>query len=221
MKEHITTEKLSEYIDGFSDSSEKSRIESHLSLCSQCRSELESLKKMLTRMSGMKTLAIKNTEQFVSLTMSKIRRHRKAKILRHAMMPAAAAAVVLVVVGFGFFEDHRHAASLKTASQSVSHDAAEFTAVDYEDVVGASASVRSIVATLQKNHATVTKKTDDYIEATVSLEDYQKIRSTFGFTQLPAGFVGNGLDLAAVGDNSQRVAPAYDQDQVRIRIRRR
>jgi len=220
MKDHITTEKLSEYIDGFSDSAENSRIVNHLSLCEQCRNEFESLKRMLARMGDMKNMVISNTEQFVSSTMTKIRRRRTIRIFRHAMMPVAAAAVVLVIVGFGLFEDHRQAASLKTA-HAISRDAPALAAVDYEDVVGSSASVRSIISTLQDNHATVTKKTDEYVEATVSLEDYQKIRSSFGFTQLPAGFVGNGLDLAAIGENTQTVTPSYDQDQVRVRIRRR
>jgi hypothetical protein len=220
MKDHVTIEKLSEYIDGFSDSEENSRIANHLSLCEQCRNEFESLKKMIACTGGMKNMVISNTEQFVSSTMTKIRRRRSIRIFRQAMMPLAAAAMVLVIVGFGLFEDHRQAASLKTA-HTISQDSPALAAVDYEDVVGSSASVRSIIATLQANHATVTKKSDEYIEATVSLEDYQKIRSSFGFTHLPAGFVGNGLDLAAIGDDTQAITRSYDQDQVRIRIRRK
>jgi hypothetical protein len=221
MNEHITTEKLSEYIDGFSESGEKSRIESHLSFCAQCRNELESLQRMIAHIGDMKNIVIANTEQFISSTMAKIRRRRKIKLFRHAMMPVAAAAVVLFIVGFGLFEDHQQSAALKTASHTMSQDAKDLAAVDYEDVVGTSASSRSIIATLQNNHAMVTKQTDDYIEATVSLEDYQKIRSSFGFTHLPAGFVGNGLDLASVGDDARTSAPSYGQDQVKIRIRRR
>jgi hypothetical protein len=221
MKEHITTEKLSEYIDGFSADEEKSRIESHLSFCEQCRSELESLKRMITRMGDMKNMMIANTEHFILSTMSKIHRRRRARIFRHAMMPVAAAAVVLFIVGFGLFEDHRQSAAPKTASRTTSQGSTDLVAVDYEDVVGASASVRSIIATLQSNHAKVTKRTDDYVEATVRLEDYQKIRSSFGFTHLPAGFTGNGLDLASVGDDARTFIPSYDQDLVKIRIRRR
>jgi hypothetical protein len=221
MKEHITTEKLSEYIDGFSANEDKSRIESHLSFCAQCRNELESLQRMIARMGDVKNIVIENTEQFILSTMAKIRRRRKIKIFRHAMMPAAAAAIVLFIVGFGLFEDHQQSAALKTASHNMSQDAKDLVAVDYEDVVGTSASSRSIISTLQNNHAIVTKQTEDYIEATVGLEDYQKIRSSFGFTHLPAGFVGNGLDLASVGDDARTSPSSYAQDQVKIRIRRK
>jgi len=221
MKEHFTTYDLSRYLEKDLDGSEEKDIERHCSVCEQCAHELDFLKKMIGCAAMLKESKVTDIAAFVKQTIDKKNEPRRRKVsLRHMMLPVSAAAALIIIAGSGLFMDHYHVKPVKV-SMDFSAVQPDQPRVDYEDVVGSSTSVTSIVSTLKTNGAKVTKVTDAYVDAEVSYDDYQRIRSELGFAVLPAGFVGDSVDLAASGDETSIASGGTSPlKSLKIRIRR-
>jgi anti-sigma factor RsiW len=221
MKEHITTFDLSRYLEKDLDESEAQNIENHCSTCETCTRELDFLKKMISCSAMLKDSKVSDIAEFVKQTIQKRNKpQRKIVTIRNMLLPVSAAAALIIIAGTGLFIDHDHSKPIKV-SMDFSAVQPEQPRVDYEDVVGSSTSVKSIVSTLKSNGAKVTKVGDGYVEAEVSYDDYQRIRSEFGFAVLPAGFIGDSVDLAASGnDTSIATGGSSPIKALKIRIRR-
>jgi hypothetical protein len=221
MKEHFTTFDLSRYLEKDLDEGESQNIEKHCSVCDLCRRELDFLKKMISCSALLKESKVSDIAEFVKQTIQKKNEPRRRRVsIRHMLLPATAAAALIIVAGSGIFMDHYHSKPIKV-SMDFSAVQPEQPSVDYEDVVGSSTSVTSIVDTLKTNRAKVTKVTDAYVDAEVSYDDYQRIRSELGFAVLPAGFAGDSVDLAATGDDTSIAAGGVSPlKSLKIRIRR-
>jgi hypothetical protein len=221
MNSHIPFDTLSGYAEQELDAAESSRVESHIAKCQLCAKELESIKKMLACTCALRRCVIGKADGFVRATMSRIRRRKIYSIFQHYLMPVSAAAVLFLGVGIGLFDAHM--APQFSAGSFISSQGSSLPQVDFEDMVGAAVSVKEIRSVLEMNKAKITKVTDIYLEASVPFADYQKIRSTFGFTELP-GFMGNGVMSLAADGNDAAVKTMKGQRQaatVKIRIRRK
>jgi hypothetical protein len=221
MKEHFTTFDLSRFLEKDLDESEAQNIEKHCSTCDVCTRELDFLKKMISYSAMLKESKVTDIAEFVKQTIKKKNEPRRLRVsIRHMLLPATAAAALVIIAGSGLFMDHYHSKPIKV-SMDFSAVQPDQPRVDYEDVVGSSTSVTSIVSTLKKNNAKVTKVSDAYVDAEVSYDDYQRIRSELGFAVLPAGFVGDSVDLASSGDETSIAAGGMSPlKSLKIRIRR-
>lgn len=234
MKKHLKTYTLSQYIEDDLRPEEKKSVESHLAECGDCRNELSFLRKMISISSRLKNNSVDDLPGFIDETLVKKDTRKKVFPLRKHFYPAAAAAVLLFASAGLFLEYNFQDQPVKTASTLVKKatvkkaasikaaaDAAELSGVDFEDVVGTSTSIASIVSTLKLNKANVTKVSDSYVEAEVAFDDYQRIRDQFGFALVPSGFFGRSVDLASVGsDDSITTADISPLKTIKIRIRR-
>jgi anti-sigma factor RsiW len=233
MKDHIPFERLSEYVDGTLDEGAKRELESHLTSCSLCRKELESLRKLCDALHSFRCVKIKDHDAFVRGTMKRLRSRTLRHIVYHYLMPASAAAVVLFFAGVSIFDSAFQSRSMSdlarqkkpAASQPAAQPVPQQTQivdVDYEDNVGTDYRIKDIRRILEKNGAQVTKVTGDYVEAEALLSDYQNIRGDFDFTALPPMLAGRGMNLAGAGGSDMFISSANRRAQVvTFRIRRK
>jgi hypothetical protein len=157
MKEHITTFDLSRYLEKDLEESEARNIEKHCSTCETCMHELDFMKRMISCTAMLKDSKVSDISEFVKQTIQKKNKPlRKIVSLRHMLLPASAAAALFIIAGSGLFMDHYSSKPIKV-SMDFSAVQPEQPRVDYEDVVGTSTSLKSIVSTLKSNGAKVTK----------------------------------------------------------------
>ncbi len=218
MNGHIPFQKLSEYADNELPAQERADIDTHLSACALCARELAAIKSILGAGCEIRSCIVFKTDAFVSKTMDRVRKRRVFRLFHRYVMPVAAAAAILIVVGVGFIDAHIEKKQSR-ATYAVTDNASP---VDSEDFVGSKMSVSDIRSVLKRNGAQITTSSDAYVDAEVLFADYQRIRSELGFTELP-GFIGDGsLNLATAGDGDAVVSQGTrDRNVVKIRIRRK
>lgn len=232
MKEHIPFELLSEYVDGTLDAKESRELEKHLSSCSVCRGELDSLCRLCDALHSFRCVKIKDRDAFVRCTMKRMRSRTVRHIVYRYLMPASAAAVVLFFAGISLFDSAFQSRSVSEFARqqkpALSQPAVQqvqqnrIADVDFEDNVGAEYRIKDIRRILEKNGAQVTKVTGDYVEGEALLSDYQNIRGDFDFVALPPTLAGRGMNLAGAGDSDMRIGSANRSAQVvTFRIRRK
>ena len=128
-------------------------------------------------------------------------------------MPAAAAAVVLIIMGIGFL-DTRHVTDPVSAPKTALNE----DRIDFEDYVGPSIPVKSIHQIIEKNGGQIGNSNDAYVEAIIPVDGYQNVRSALGFTKLP--ITGTGNEMASSGTGTYSFNNSDNRSFVRIRIRR-
>jgi hypothetical protein len=234
MKKHLKTYTLSQYVENDLLPEEKASVEAHLENCGDCRRELSFLRTMISVTSRLKDNSVDDLPVFVDETVNKKSSLRKIVPLRKLFYPAATAAAVLLFAGAGLFLElnsggavqqkvavaKKEAVKAKSSAVKTAQESPDLPGVDYEDVVGSSTSIASIVSTLKSNKANVTKVADSYVEAEVAFDDYQRIRDQLGFALVPSGFLSDGVGLAAIGSDDTVSTDISPLKTIKIRIRR-
>jgi hypothetical protein len=233
MRKHLKTYTLSQYIEDDLRPEERKSVDAHLEECGQCRKELLFLRTMILMTARLKDSSVNNLPEFINETMQKKNTLKKVFPFKKFFYPAATAAAVLLFAGAGLFLEINSADTSykkiavkkesikKTVAVKNIADGQELPIVDFEDVVGSSTSIASIVSTLKTNKANITKVSDSYVDAEVEFDDYQRIRDQLGFALVPSGFLGNSVDLASIGsDDTVSSADISPLKTIKIRIRR-
>lgn len=180
MKEnHITFQMMSEFIDGdISEQDKKDEFFSHMNSCKDCSKEFEKLNKMMILFSeaGKREFTL---DTFSSDTMREIKKRalrRKAK----SYMPAAAAASVMVLVGYGLFNPFKTA----EISSPVAENKSENRAVISSEIKSNSNEADDVLDIVRKNNAKILRVTDNFIEGEVSEKSYSRLKRNLGFRKV-------------------------------------
>ncbi len=195
MKEnHITFQTMSDFIDGdIIPQDKKDEFFTHINTCAECAKEFEKLNKMMNLFSeaGKRDFSL---ETFSYDTMRKIKKRalrRKAK----SFMPAAAAASVMVLIGYGLFNPFKTAdIQLPVAENKIENKAEIGTGIipvvtnisnlgniSNVNVINETEDVLDII---RKNNAKILKISDNFIEGEVTEKSYSKLKRNLGFRKV-------------------------------------
>lgn len=174
-KDHISFEVLSRYRDGeFFPASMKAKIEAHLQKCSECRSELEKIEKMITLVRALSSYGIAYPLRMRDKIMAHIERERKGALFverrwyKRFTIPSAVAAIVIVAIG------------LLVVSTEIVYKNAMHNNVNWNEQKQISESHRVIEAmnAVRNAGAVVVEVSDAYLMVEAPVETLGHIRQT-------------------------------------------
>ncbi len=192
--QHIQTEDLSAYIDGFVDQRLRSAIVAHVAICAECRAELAELRATVRLLNALPTLSPRRSFQLDP-------RHATARPARGTVLTllpvvralSVAAAIALLVVSGAFLFDSSE------SGNRVSHIA--FSEMTSEPTADSGASGE-------------TNSTSRSSESAEDAEINQSAAATdqAGESQQQGALIDRG-DAAAVGDGPMAELPGTDEPQ--------
>lgn len=190
----LTCEKARElmfdYIDGELRAGDRLRLETHIAECEVCKSELAERSEMLNLIASCGETPPSELKSCVMDKIENVPRESPAGRLRARLVPAgaltaAAAAVMILVIGRGFIfggamndaksdmEAHRHLMADEYAAPEMAYKDAEagnasgFTA-DAADEIGAADMVNSSVSAAPAEKVTEAETAEEYVYATTT-----------------------------------------------------
>jgi len=219
---HVPFTLLSDFHDERISEHRKEYVREHLGRCEQCRREYRKLQDMLRMLSLVEKAEIKSSETFTASTMERIRQNagnRGRRRVLFQVMPAAAAAVVLFVLGIDYLWNNGPVYEKKTAIMGPS--GADYSMVSSgrhapdSRVIDSRVSIRKNMSILRRNRARILLVTDSYIEAESPAYGFEDIRRqilTAG-TLLPGGAVGDSrnANLELIGDDHPLISDFISQ----------
>jgi len=182
MKEHVPFNRLSEYHDGALVAEEKERIAAHLRQCPECARDLEELGHLVKMIASLKCIGIRCSESFVRDAMSLIRRRKRLFYFKRFLPAAAAAALVLFVIGIDRFQDSPVRREERVAVTSMERDVSagdEIGAGTEVREISSSLDVRKTISLLQNSGATIVSISDSSIEGEIAEHEFEYLRGQF------------------------------------------
>ncbi len=183
IREHVPFRKLSAYLDGILSAEEKAEITQHLDFCEECKKQYDDLKKMISMVSCLKEMDIKDGSEFASMTIERARSSSRKRNFRKAANVSAVAASIAVVIGIIFLSPesiHRidtgsgfYADNEKTGSKSSMKDA-------LDSIIVSSRGRAETLRLLRMHDVNVKKVSDSYIIAETNEKTLNTLQGQLG-----------------------------------------
>ena len=191
---HISFSKISDfYDDNILSRSERENLRDHLDRCESCKREYGDLDRMLKMLNGMRSLGIRDEDDFIVNTIEVIKQRRmakrKASIIRYSSL-SAIAATIIVIISFGIYNFSAKMDRGQIAKEVVKEEPYDSSQpMGNYKVLRTNYDIGKVLLILDKNNTEIFDISDSYVLGETGLSNYRNlkreldnriIRGTFG-----------------------------------------